>query len=207
MDSYITVKELAEYRFEDRKSVFIGYAKPISAESEAIDFIQAVKKKHPDARHWVYAYVLRENSTTRFTDDREPQGTAGMPVLDIIRKNGVTDTIIVVVRYFGGILLGTGGLVHAYTEAALGALRAAKVIKYDTYTECEISVSYSDYQKISFTLSEYDFFVANTDYSDSVKITGSVIATSYDELCNQLSETTSARVKITFLNKKYDFRE
>lgn len=207
MDSYITVKELAEYRFEDRKSVFIGYAKPVSHESEATDFIQAVKKKYPDARHWVYAYVLRENSTARFTDDREPQGTAGMPVLDVIRKNGVTDTVIVVVRYFGGILLGTGGLVHAYTEAALGALRAAKIIKYDTYTECLISVSYSDYQKISFTLSEYDFLVSDTDYSESVQICGSVISESYDDLCEKLSEITSGRCKIEFLNKKYDFRE
>ncbi len=207
MDSYITVKELAEYRFEDRKSVFIGYAKPVSTESEAIEFIQAVKKKYPDARHWVYAYVLRENSTTRFTDDREPQGTAGMPVLDIIRKNGVTDTVIVVVRYFGGILLGTGGLVHAYSEAALGALKSAKIIKYDTYSEFEISVSYSDYQKITFTLSEYDFCTTDTDYTDTVKIAGSVILASYDELCEKLSEITSGRCKITFLNKKYDFRE
>ena len=207
MESYITVKELAEYRFEDRKSVFIGYAKPVSTEAEAIEFIQAVKKKYPDARHWVYAYVLRENSTTRFTDDREPQGTAGMPVLDIIRKNGVTDTVIVVVRYFGGILLGTGGLVHAYSEAALGALKAAKIVKYDTYSECEISVSYSDYQKISFTLSEYDFYTADTDYSDSVKISGSVISSASDELCTKLSEITSGRCKIEFLNKKYDFRE
>lgn len=207
MDSYITVKELAEYRFEDRKSLFIAYAKPVSTEAEAIEFIQAVKKKYPDARHWVYAYVLRENSTARFTDDREPQGTAGMPVLDIIRKNGVTDTVIVVVRYFGGILLGTGGLVHAYSEAALGALKNAKIIKYDTYSELDISVSYSDYQKITFTLSEYDFSTTETDYSDTVKITGSVISTSYDEMIEKLSEITSGRCKITFLNKKYDFRE
>ena len=201
MDSYITVKQLAEYRFEDRKSVFIGYAKPVSTESEATEFIQAVKKKYPDARHWVYAYVLRENSTARFTDDREPQGTAGMPVLDIIRKNGVTDVIIVVVRYFGGILLGTGGLVHAYSEAAIGALKAATVIKYDTYSEFEISVSYSDYQKISFTLSEYDFYTEDTEYSESVKILGSVISSSYEELCEKLSEITSGRCKINFLNK------
>ena len=207
MDSYITVKEFAEYRFEDRKSLFIAYAKPVSTEAEAIEFIQAVKKKYPDARHWVYAYVLRENSTARFTDDREPQGTAGMPVLDIIRKNGVTDTVIVVVRYFGGILLGTGGLVHAYSEAALGALKNAKIIKYDTYLELDISVSYSDYQKITFTLSEYDFSTTETDYSDTVKITGSVISTSYDEMIEKLSEITSGRCKITFLNKKYDFRE
>lgn len=207
MDSYITVKELAEYYFEDRKSQFIGFAKPVSTEEEALEFIQTVKKKYPDARHWVYAYVLRENSTMRFTDDREPQGTAGMPVLDIIRKNGVTDTVIVVVRYFGGILLGTGGLVHAYTEAASGALKKAKIIKYDTYTVFNIYVSYSDYQKIGSALTEFDFLCVDTEYSDSVVITGSVISTLFESLSEKLAELTSGRCKTEFLDKKYDFRE
>ncbi len=207
MDSYITVKELAEYYFEDRKSQFIGFAKPVSTEEDAIQFVQAIKKRYPDARHWVYAYVLRENSTMRFTDDREPQGTAGMPVLDVIRKNGVTDVIIIVVRYFGGILLGTGGLVHAYTEAASGALKKAKIIKYDTYTVFKISASYSDYQKIGTTLSEFDFVCESTEYSDSVFIIGSVISNVFEKLCEKLAEATSGRCKTEFLDKKYDFRE
>ncbi len=207
MDSYITLKELGEYYFEDRKSQFFGFAKPVEAEHEALDFIQAIKKRYPDARHWVYAYVLRENSTMRFTDDREPQGTAGMPVLDVIRKNGVTDAVIVVVRYFGGILLGTGGLVHAYTEAALGALKNAKIVKYDTYTVLSIEVSYSDYQKIATVLSDFDFCTDDTDYSENVVILGTVIADSYEELSCKLAETTSGRCKINFLDKKYDFRE
>ena len=207
MDSYITLKELGEYYFEDRKSQFFGFAKPVKEEQEALDFIQNIKKKYPDARHWVYAYVLRENSTMRFTDDREPQGTAGMPVLDVIRKNGVTDTVIVVVRYFGGILLGTGGLVHAYTEAALGALKNGKIIKYDTFTVLSIEVSYSDYQKIGNILSDFDFCTDDTEYSENVVILGNVISDSYEELCRKLAETTSGRCKIEFLDKKYDFRE
>ncbi|MBQ3016933.1 MAG: YigZ family protein [Clostridia bacterium] len=207
MDSYITLKELGEYYFEDRKSQFFGFAKPVRAEQEALDFIQNIKKKYPDARHWVYAYVLRENSTMRFTDDREPQGTAGMPVLDVLRKNGVTDTVIVVVRYFGGILLGTGGLVHAYTEAALGALKNGKIIKYDTFTVLSIEVSYSDYQKIGNILSDFDFCTDDTEYSENVVILGNVISDSYEELCRKLAETTSGRCKIEFLDKKYDFRE
>ena len=207
MDSYITVKDLAEYRFEDRKSVIIGFAKPIVDENDAIAFVQLVKKRYPDARHWVYAYVLRENSTMRYTDDREPQGTAGMPVLDVIRKNGVTDTVIVVVRYFGGILLGTGGLVHAYTEAALGALKAAKIIKYSTYTFLDITVGYSDFQKISPVLSKNEFLIENTDYSDNVKVSGSVFSDNYEKMEKELLEITSGRCKVDFLDKKYDFRE
>ena len=108
---------------------------PVSCESDALDFLNKVKKEYPDARHHVYAYVLRENSIMRYSDDREPQGTAGMPVLDAIRKNGCTDVVIVVTRYFGGTLLGTGGLVHAYGSSAVGALEAAEIITYDTYTE------------------------------------------------------------------------
>jgi len=207
MESYITLKELCEFRFEDRKSVFIAYAKPIKSESEAIEFIASVKKKYPDARHWVYAYVLRENSTMRFTDDREPQGTAGMPVLDVIRKNGVTDCVIVVVRYFGGILLGTGGLVHAYTESALGALRGARIVRYDTYAFCTITVSYADYQKIQAPLSEFDFLTEESEYSENVTVIGSVVEPRFENMCNALAEITSGRCKIDLLEKKYDFRE
>ena len=207
MESYTTLKELAEYRFEEKKSVFIGYALPVTTETEAIEFITSVKKKYPDARHWVYAYVLRENSTMRYTDDREPQGTAGMPVLDAIRKNGITDALIVVVRYFGGILLGTGGLVHAYSEAALGALRKAKIIQYDTYAVMEINVSYPDYQKIGQTFAEFDFLTEDVEYSDNVKISGNVKADMSEAMCEKLSEVTSGRVKIRVDKKIYDFRE
>lgn len=207
MDSYTTLKELFEYRFEDRKSVFIGYAMPIKTESDALDFIASVKKKYPDARHWVYAYVLRENSVMRYTDDREPQGTAGMPVLDAIRKNGVTDAVIVVVRYFGGILLGTGGLVHAYSEAALGALRGAKIIKYDTYSVVSASISYSDYQKITSIMNEYDFYAENTEYTDDVKIKGSIRSDRYGEFSKKIAEATSGRANLNLLDEIYDFRE
>ena len=207
MNSYTTVKELAEYRLEDRKSVFIAYCKPVSTECEATDFIASVKKKYPDARHWVYAYILRENSAMRYTDDREPQGTAGMPVLDALRKNGVTDAVIVVVRYFGGILLGTGGLVHAYGESALGALRAAKIIEYNTYTFLSLTVGYSDYQRIGGVLSECGFVAEDTDYAEYVTVIGSVISSDYEKLCASLSELTSGRIKIEFIEEKYDFRE
>ena len=93
MEGYITIKQGSHFEYEDRKSVFIGEAYPVSNERDAISFIESVKKRYPDARHHVYAYVLRENSTMRFTDDHEPQGTAGMPVLDVIRKNGCTDVV------------------------------------------------------------------------------------------------------------------
>ncbi len=205
MMSYTTVKNRASFEYEDRKSVFIGDAAPVSSESEALSFLEFIKKKYPDARHHVYAYVLRENSISRFSDDHEPQGTAGMPVLDVIRKNGVTDVIIVVTRYFGGTLLGTGGLVRAYTSAALGALNAAEIIIYDIYLELEFSVDYSDYGRISSLLIEYDFRSVDTDFGADVKIVGKLLKTKIQEFEKALLDITSGRCEVNIIGEKFDF--
>ena len=205
MEGYTTIKSSASFEYEDRKSVFIGEACPVSAESEALGFIESAKKRYPDARHHVYAYVLRENSVMRFSDDHEPQGTAGMPVLDVIRKNGCTDTVIVVTRYFGGTLLGTGGLVKAYTEAALGALKGAEIIKYDIYSTWLISLSYSDYGKISSALCELGFRCESTEYRENVEILGSILKTIEQTFIKKLTDITAGRVKVTKIEEKYDF--
>lgn len=205
MESYITVKNPSHFEYEDRKSVFIGEAMPVSTESEAISFIDSVKKRYPDARHHVYAYVLRENSAMRFTDDHEPAGTAGMPVLDIIRKNGCTDVVIVVTRYFGGTLLGTGGLVRAYTAAALGALESAEIIRYDIYTTVEFSVSYSDYGKITGILSDLDFRVEDTVYDTGVTVIGRIIKSNLSSLQSSLTEATAGRVELNILGEEFGY--
>ena len=205
MEGYTTVKQAASFEYEDRKSIFIGDAMPVSSEDEALRFLDTVKKRYPDARHHVYAYVLRENSIMRFSDDHEPQGTAGMPVLDVIRKNGVTGIIIVVTRYFGGTLLGTGGLVRAYTSAALGALEAAEIIRYDIYSEIEFSVSYSDYGKITSTLAELEFRSDDTDFGAEVRIKGRILKTRLENFEKQLTDVTSARSRLSVIGEKFDF--
>lgn len=205
MDRYTTVHKEGRFEYEDRKSVFIGTAVPVSTEEEALNFITFIKKKYPDARHHVYAYVLRENSIMRFSDDREPQGTAGMPVLDAIRKRGCTDVAIVVIRYFGGTLLGTGGLVRAYSAAAVGALEAAEIITYDIYTLTDIVVSYSDYQKISPVLSELEFRTDETLYTESVIIKGRISKNALDQLIKSITEVTSGRAKIDVKEEIFDF--
>lgn len=205
MQSYITVKHPSSFEYEDRKSIFIGEAAPVSTEAEALAFIERVKKRYPDARHHVYAYVLRENSTMRFTDDREPQGTAGMPVLDAIRKNGVTDTVIVVTRYFGGTLLGTGGLVKAYTSAAIGALNSAEIIRYDIYTELSVSIGYSDHGRITSVLAECGFRTEDTVYSEGVTVIGKLPKSDLQKLEDNIREATSGRAKINILSEKFDF--
>lgn len=205
MDSYITVHHRSKFEFEDRKSVFIGEVLPVSTEAEALSFLDSVKKKYPDARHHVYAYVLRDNAIMRFSDDGEPQGTAGMPILDIIRKKGLTDIAIVVTRYFGGTLLGTGGLVHAYSASALGAIEAAEVITYDLYTGVSFKVSYSDYQKLQMLFSEFEFRVEDTSFLADVEIVGRVVKTKLEDFEKKLTETTSGRSKLEILGEKFDF--
>jgi putative IMPACT (imprinted ancient) family translation regulator len=130
-----------------------------------------------------------------------------MPVLDIIRKNGCTDTVIVVVRYFGGILLGTGGLVHAYTEAALGALKTAKIITYNTYATATVKLSYSDYQKALPIFSDFDFRSDQTEYLEDVTTTGVLLAENYISFEEKLTEITSGRAKTEKIDEKFDFRE
>ena len=204
MNSYITIKERARFEYEDRKSIFIGEAMPVSTEADAIAFIESVKKTYPDARHHVYAYVLRENSTMRFSDDREPQGTAGMPVLDSIRKNGCTDAVVVVTRYFGGTLLGTGGLVRAYTAAAAGALTAAQIVEYDMYTQLEITVGYSEYNKITSLITDERFRITDTEFLESVRITGKLKSSMVEDFTSQITDITSGRIDVSVIDEAFD---
>ena len=205
MESYTTVRVRSEFRFEDRKSVFIGECAPVTTEAEALGFLESVKKRFPDAKHHVYAYVLRENSIMRFSDDREPQGTAGMPVLDVIRKNGCTDTIIVVTRYFGGTLLGTGGLVRAYTAAAQGALRESEIIVYDVYREYRLVANYSDYQKLTPLFAECGFRLESSRFTDKVELCGTVTKAEGENFVDKLAQLTSGRINIEFVSEKFDF--
>lgn len=205
MTGYVTIQGYSSFEYEDRKSVFIGEAMPVETEAEALEFIERVKKHYSDANHHVYAYIIRDNSIMRFSDDREPQGTAGMPVLDSMRKCGCTNAVVVVTRYFGGTLLGTGGLVRAYTAASAGAISKAKLITYDLYSELAISCSYSDYQKISPVLASYGFVVEDTHFTDNVKIVGKIKKQDAEKLNESLVQISSAKAKVEYLAEKFDF--
>ena len=146
------LKESAIIEFTEKKSVFIGYSTIVKNEEEALAIIKSKKKEYADATHNVYAYMIGD-SIARYSDDNEPQGTAGMPVLNSIRMSGITDVLVVVTRYFGGILLGAGGLVRAYSTAASMALEAGGEATFESYLEMEIRCSYSDYGRINTELS------------------------------------------------------
>ena len=170
MELYVTLGKEGESILEVKRSEFLGYAAHVTSESEARGFVDKIRKKHADARHNVYAYVLAENHTVRYSDDGEPQGTAGLPVLDILRKGGITDAVIVVTRYFGGTLLGTGGLVHAYSAAAKAAVEDAGCITLVPYEEYRLSLSYPLYQKIPMLFKDYPIIIDSTDFEAEVVI-------------------------------------
>ena len=126
--NYYTISKPAKGSFIEKRSEFIGHIAPVKTNDEAVAFINSIKAEHRKAKHNVYAYILRQDNISRYSDDSEPQGTAGMPVLDVLRKRGLTDVCVVVTRYFGGILLGGGGLVRAYSHAASIACDAADIM-------------------------------------------------------------------------------
>ena len=202
---YITLEREASASFIEKKSEFIGYACPCKTEQEALDFIAKIRKKHADAKHNVYAYQIKENNIARFTDDGEPQGTAGMPVLDIIKKTGFTDACIVVTRYFGGILLGTGGLVRAYSHAAKLAAEAAHVITYERFITCEIVCDYTDYDKIRASYHGVGLMVDGVDFAADVTQRLAVRAPEYDGFCTALTELTNGTVLIETTGDRFDF--
>ena len=166
--SYISLEKQSFTEFTERKSVFYGSAKPVSTEEEALEFIASVRKKYSDATHNVYAYVIRENNISRFSDDGEPHGTAGLPVLDVLRKENVTNAVIVVTRYFGGILLGAGGLVRAYTSSAKSALDEAGKAEWTEHTVFTVECDYSDHQKLSYYYKKNGISVLGIEYGTGV---------------------------------------
>lgn len=203
--SYKTVKNISEFTIVEKKSEFIGYCAPVKTEEEAVAFVNSIKKKHSDARHNVYAYVLREGFAQRFSDDGEPHGTAGMPVLDSIRKADLTDVAVVVTRYFGGILLGTGGLVRAYTAAAAGAIKDAGVAEVGDFAILEIKANYSDYQKIMPLISAVNAKIEDSDFGTDVIMKIMVRDEQADCFTANLIETTNGRVAATKVGQKSDF--
>ena len=201
---YITVKGYGEARFEEKKSVFIGYCDRVTTEDEAQSFIKEIKEKHRDATHNCYGYVMKGGILCRYSDDGEPQGTAGKPILDMLVKSGVDDVCVVVTRYFGGTLLGTGGLVHAYSQGAKLAVEAAGVAKFENYVVLKVACSYSDYQRIGLELERIDAIIDSTDYSDSVAVTFAVKEKFVDEISRKISEISAGKSAPTKLGERFD---
>lgn len=201
---YTTIKHTASAEFEEKRSLFIGYAMPLKDESNATEFIKNIKEKHSDATHNVFGYTMKNGIIARYSDDGEPQGTAGIPVLDVIRKSGVDDACVVVTRYFGGTLLGAGGLVRAYSQAAKLALEAAEIVTYEPYTELFITCSYSDYQKISVELSKAAALTDEVDFFENIMLKVAVKSRYVSDVISKISEISAGRACPQVTGERFD---
>lgn len=203
MQEYKTVEKEASDFFIEKKSKFIGYAKPVKTQEDALEFISKIKSKHWDATHNVYAYVLRENNIQRYSDDGEPSGTAGVPVLDVMLKESLVDVCVVATRYFGGTLLGAGGLVRAYSHTSKIALEAAEII---TMAQCSVmsaEVDYSFYDRLNILLSDFSAVILDTSFSDKVCVEFSVKENTVDSLNSKLIDVSNGKYALKFLRSEF----
>lgn len=187
-NAYKSIARSVCAELEEKKSRFIAQAHPVLHEAEALSFLQQVKAQHPCARHHVYAYVLRENTRIRYSDDGEPQKTAGLPVLEVIQGAGLSDVIIVVTRYFGGTLLGTGGLVRAYTQAAQAVVRAAEICSYALCYDLDISCPYHYYDQLHYLIQELQLELVHAEFSACVRVQVRILMGNEDSFIARLTE-------------------
>ena len=169
MSEYFIPAGPGEAEFTEKRSRFLGHIRHVDSEEEAKAFVNQIKKEHYDARHNCWCYLLR-GGVERYSDDGEPQGTAGIPMLEVFRREGVTDMVCVVTRYFGGVLLGAGGLLRAYTKSAKDALDAAGVSVVRRWVEAELPCSYAMAERLKLEVAAFDGIVTDMDYAASVTI-------------------------------------
>ncbi len=195
---YKTVKTAAEAEYTEKKSRFIATVSPVKDDDDAREFVAKIKKKYPDARHNVYAYLTLDGMT-RYSDDGEPKGTAGLPVLAVLQKQELCGVAVVVTRYFGGVLLGAAGLLRAYTKAAADGVAAAGVVTVKPYVRLDVTVPFSEAERVRYELSRRDLPEYQTEYLDAVTFRLNVPEEQTDALITRLTELTAAKAKIKTL--------
>lgn len=198
MPDYKTIRGRSTFEYEEKRSRFIATAAFADTEEAALQLLQAVRAANRTARHNVYAYVLQDGRI-RYSDDGEPAKTAGTPVLEAIQHAGVSDVIVVVTRYFGGILLGTGGLVRAYTAAASGALQAAELVSMRQVVACRLRLPYSQFEQAQRMIRAAETRLQDPVFDDAVTLCWQMPAGSEGTLCQALTELTrgTARVEVS----------
>lgn len=194
--NYFTIKEFAKNSFFEKNSEFIGHISPVSTNDDAVAFIEKIKSQHRKAKHNVYAYILRDSNITRYSDDGEPQGTAGVPVLEVLKKNNLTDICCVVTRYFGGILLGGGGLVRAYSHAVKIAVDSAQILNMNECRKIIINTDYNMYGKINYCLPDFHIKMINSEFEENVKMEMFVKTELYNSLTDKIIDVTNGKAQV-----------
>lgn len=204
---YFTIKNNAMAEFDEKKSIFIGHVKRVESENDAKAFIDEIRGQYKDARHNVYAYIIGENmGIQRYSDDGEPKGTAGIPVLEVMKKNEITDSVVVVTRYFGGILLGAGGLARAYSKGAAMAIKEAMIVEKVRGIALEAIIDYDLLGKVQYLCGQNQWHIEDTAYTEAVSLKIYSESSIIDEVERAFVEATSGKVTLLRDDEKYYFK-
>ena len=202
MEKFRTVKKAGHAELMEKKSIFIGDSVHIESEEEAKAFVEQKRKEYRDARHIVFAYIV--GGTMRYSDDGEPQGTGGPPVLDVIKKNGLTGVAVTVVRIFGGILLGAGGLTRAYSGAAAAAVAAAECAFFEEYEEYSLEIEYTEYQKLLYEINSAGGKITSSDFGSGVNLTWCAPKKAVGKVLARITAATNGKRKPVLLREYFD---
>lgn len=203
MADYKTIRGISTFEYEEKRSRFLASAAFADTEQAALEHLSRVRAANRTARHNVYAYVLREGGRMRYSDDGEPPKTAGTPVLEAITHAGLSDVIVVVTRYFGGILLGTGGLVRAYTAVASGALQNAELVSMRLIVDCEITVPYGTFEQAQRLIQAAGGRLEEPAYADAVTLRWKMPSGTEESLCRSLQELTRGTAPVRTGTPRY----
>lgn len=193
MEEYYEIVSPGEGEYTEKKSRFIAHAFPVKSEEETSVVIEQLKRKYWDARHNCYAYVINNGMQSKCSDDGEPSGTAGRPILDVINGKGIRNILVVVTRYFGGTLLGTGGLIRAYTQAAKEAIEASGIKRMMPGTKIEITAEYNDAGRLKHYFETEGISIENIEYTDAVKLLIAVKAEKKEAVMDKVTQVTSGK--------------
>lgn len=194
MQIYKTIKQYGEGEIIEKKSRFLGKIKKVETEEEALEFIESIKKQYWDARHNCFAYIIgTKGETVRCSDDGEPSGTAGKPMLEVLQNQELRNVVAVVTRYFGGVLLGTGGLVRAYTQATQEALKEAQVATMTPMSVITVQTDYNAIGKIKYVLAQEETPILDEEYAADVIVTMAVPLSQKEYMIKKLTEVTNGR--------------
>lgn len=201
--SYRMLKAYADTYFIEKKSKFISYVQPVYSEEEALHFLSGIRKKHYDASHNCYAYILGSSmNIQRSSDDGEPSGTAGVPILEVLKKEEVTNSIIVVTRYFGGIMLGAGGLIRAYTEGAVQGIKAAGTVRVQPFMVHQLKMDYSFLSKLQYEIPRKDYIIENIEYLENVTMHVLTTPDQGNAFLEDVAEWTNGSISVDTLGEQ-----
>ncbi len=203
MKDYKTVIQDLSTEFVEKRSRFIGTVRHVESEDEALRCLAELKSQYWDATHNVYAYALREGQLRRFSDDGEPQGTTRKPVLEVLSKPDITDCLLVVTRYFGGVLLGAGGLVRAYSKSASMAVAEAGVVTMSLCACCRVTCTYNQYGRVSALIPECDGVIDDTAFLENVSLTFHMDEAVLDYFAKRLADATSGACNVEKFSEAY----